>query len=56
MDFKVGFYRGSDYAVYKKNENGGYIETPDGVAKAFFIGSLADCEAWIRLTLAGYLD
>ena len=49
--YKVHFYQDNDYEVidtddYYSNEG----------AYSCFIGSLSDCEAWIRLTEDGYLE
>lgn len=43
MDYRVQFYQDDEYEVLDKYYN------------QVFKGSLADCEAWIRLTKEGYL-
>lgn len=40
--YKVGFYQDHLYEVYSMDDNGeNYI--------SHFVGSISDCEAWIRL-------
>ena len=48
----VKFYQDNSYAVYAVDGCGEifYDGSPE------YIGSLADCEAWIRLTQAGLLE
>ena len=43
MKYKVRFFQDSTYQVLDEADN------------TMFQGSLADCEAWIRLTEKGYL-
>jgi hypothetical protein len=48
--YVVSFYSDSNYAVYWVSQSSGdRKESPE------FVGSLSDCEAWIRLTEGGYL-
>jgi hypothetical protein len=50
MKYKVRFYQDDTYEVLQLNLNEDEYE-PTG-----FSGSLADCEAWIRLHESGYMD
>ena len=51
MDYMVRFYMNDEYEVYT------LLEDEDGnqATERHFRGSLADCEAWIRLTNDGYM-
>ena len=33
-----------------------YVWHPDGYPDVLFLGSLCECEAWIRLVEGGYID
>lgn len=46
-DYKVVFFQNDTWEVLKIN---------DFDCESVFQGSLADCEAWIRLKQFGYLD
>jgi hypothetical protein len=48
--YKVRCFYGDNYEVYDAN---GDIEGNEGLPGTIFSGSLADCEAWIRLTESG---
>lgn len=51
MDYKVGFYLDYEYEVYTFREDDDGNQFTD----QHFRGSLADCEAWIRLKNDGYM-
>jgi len=51
MDYKVGFYLNDEYEVYTLCED----EDGNQFTEQHHRGSLADCEAWIRLTNDGYM-
>lgn len=50
MKYKVRYYQDDLYEVYSYWEEYGTIMTQQE-----FVGSLADCEAWIRLHENGYM-
>ena len=52
MNYKVRYYRDGNYAVYAADEN----DEDYGYNNILHTGSLADCEAYIRLTKEGYMD
>lgn len=47
--YRVGYYQDGFYEVLEFNED------EDGYNPVGFQGSLADCEAWIRLHEEGYM-
>lgn len=44
--FKVRLFQDNTYEVYVTDDGSGY-------GRSYFQGSLADCEAWIRLRESG---
>lgn len=52
MRYKVKYYMDNEYAVFEISLDDNYREKRTSVFK----GSLADCEAWIRLHESGYMD
>ena len=50
MKYKVRFFQDNEYEVISLWEEYGEIHE-----QREFIGSLTDCDAWIRLTKEGYL-
>lgn len=48
MDYKVRLYMDNTYEVYYYKGNGDW--------EVVYHGSLADCEAWIRLHENGYME
>ena len=53
--YKVQYWQDGDYVVFEVEENeNGMIEGELG--SALIIGSLLDCEAYIRLQENGYMD
>jgi hypothetical protein len=55
IEFKVRFMMNDTYEVLKmyKSEDYGEYEYDD--SESVFQGSLADCEAYLRLTESGYM-
>ena len=51
IKYKVRLFQDERYEVYTVNTDSYWKEHESGL----FIGSLADCEAWIRLTERGYM-
>lgn len=50
MKYKVRFFQDNEYEVISFWEEYGEIQE-----QSMFTGTLADCEAWIRLTEGGYM-
>ena len=53
--YKVRFWADGDYAVFEVDVNG-YGEICGELGSPLLVGSLADCEAYIRLNEQGYMD
>jgi len=58
MKYKVTLMMDQTYEVWKINQEVDNLDTdtiPETKYEKAFQGSLADCEAWIRLTEQGYM-
>jgi len=53
--YKVQYWQDGDYAVFKVEEDESGMVNGE-LGSALIIGSLADCEAYIRLHEGGYMN
>ena len=53
--YKVRWYIDNEYEVWKITEPNSKDMNDEDIEESMYQGSLADCEAWIRLHEGGYM-